>query len=526
MTSRISERVGRDRWARRGLGANCAFGGPSGPALPANESSPVRARFGLRYAAMLGIAAMAFLMPSRAAQPESRRPNIVLLLLDNIGQEWFGCYGSEEGTTPQIDRLAASSVRFANCYTSTVCGPSRVQLLTGRYPFRTGWYLHHDAALYGGGGFDPKREITIARVLRDAGYATAIAGKWQVNHLYEEPDALRQHGFQESLVWPGSIDQDQVTPGFAETFQRAIASNDADFLQEATRKIESRYWDPVMLRQGKREVLKGKYGPDEFQAFALDFAKRHRNQPFFLFHSVVLAHGSSAAHAISTTPDNRAQPPANAHDAYAAMVRYADRQVGEFLAELNKLGLMDNTIVFVASDNGTDGSLSGRRNGRSVKGGLYQINEAGSNVALMVHSPKLVPGGRIASLTDFTDIFPTICELARVPTPAKLALDGKSLAGFLLGKGELPRKWIFNEYRPDRVVRGDRFKLYGTGNLYDLEGDPGETKPVGAGVNPAADRARRELQTVLDSMPADTPLPFPHRSLSAFRQRAAMQAQR
>ena len=78
------------------------------------------------------------------------RPNIVVILLDNVGREWFGCYGSEEKCTPNIDKLAAGGVRFANCYTTTVCGPSRVQMLTGRYPFRTGWYLHHDAALYSG----------------------------------------------------------------------------------------------------------------------------------------------------------------------------------------------------------------------------------------------------------------------------------------------------------------------------------------------------------------------------------------
>src|SRR5688572_20732022 len=132
----------------------------------------------------LAILALAMVAPAAAQRHADPRPNILFILLDNIGQEWFGCYGSEENCTPNIDRLAASGVRFANCYTTTVCGPARVQLLTGRYPFRTGWYLHHDAALYSGGGFDWKREMTIARVLRDAGYATGIAGKWQVNNLY------------------------------------------------------------------------------------------------------------------------------------------------------------------------------------------------------------------------------------------------------------------------------------------------------------------------------------------------------
>ncbi|MGH7956690.1 MAG: sulfatase-like hydrolase/transferase, partial [Opitutaceae bacterium] len=429
--------------------------------------------------------------------------------------------GSEERSTPQIDRLAATGVRFANCYTSTVCGPSRVQLLTGRYPFRTGWYLHHDAALYSGGGFDWKRETTIARVLRDAGYATGISGKWQVNNLHDEPDAVQQHGFQESLVPPMSIDRDKVDAAFQARFQRAIRENDADFLQEATRKIESRYWDPVLMRQGKRERLAGKFGPDVFQEFAIDFMKRHRNEPFFLYYPMVLTHGSSAAHALTTTPENRDHPPANDHEAFAAMVRYADRLIGEFIASLETLGLRDNTLVFIATDNGTEGSISGRRHGRMVKGGIYQMTEPGANVPFMVNSPKLVPGGRVASLTDFTDVFPTICEFAGVPIPAQLTLDGHSHAKYLRGKGEAPRKWIFNQYRPDRVVRDSRYKLWDNGKFHDLEADPEEARPLAPGSNAAADRVRAHLQTVLDGMPDDTPLPFPHRSLSAFRQRAA-----
>jgi len=456
-----------------------------------------------------------------ATAPSRPRPNIVFILLDNLGQEWFDSYGSEEHCTPQIDRLAASGVRFANCYTSTVCGPSRVQLLTGRYPFRTGWYLHHDAALYSGGGFDWKRETTIARLLRDAGYVTGISGKWQVNNLHDQPDAVQQHGFQESLVPPMSINRDLVDAAFQAKFQRAIQEGDADFLQEATRKIESRYWDPVLMRQGKREVLPGKFGPDVFQEFAIDFMKRHRNEPFFLYYPMVLTHGSSAAHALTTTPENRNNPPKDDHEAFAAMVRYADRLIGEFVASLEKLGLRENTLLFIASDNGTEGTISARRNGRVVKGGLYQIKETGSNIPFIVNSPKLISGGRVGSLTDFTDVLPTICDFAGVAIPATLTLDGHSYKKYLQGESEVPRSWIFNEYRPDRVVRDTRYKLWDNGKFYDLEADPAESQPLSPGTNTTAGRARAQLQAVLDRMPADTPLPFPHRSLSAFRQRAA-----
>lgn len=455
-----------------------------------------------------------------ALAADAARPNIVVILLDNVGKEWFGCYGSEENCTPNIDRLAAGGVRFANCYTTTVCGPSRVQMLTGRYPFRTGWYLHHDAALYSGGGFDPQRETTYARVLRDAGYATGMAGKWQVNNLYDEPDVIIRHGFDEQLVWPGSIDRDKVDANFNAAFQKAIAGNDAEFLSEATRKIESRYWDPVLLRNGKREVVKGRFGPDVFQEFAFDFYRRHRDEPFLFYHPMVLTHGQNVQQHVVATPDNKDSPPKEEHEMFADMLRYADKQVGAIVAELERLDVLKRTIVIIASDNGTEKTLSARANGRVVQGSLYQINEAGGNVPLIVHSPQLVSGGRIAPLADFTDILPTICDLAGAKPPASVVLDGKSFAPFLRGEGAASRRWIFNHYADDRVARDERFKLTNKGELYDLEADPAEQQPLAKDATGAAAEARSKLQAVLDQMPESTPLPFPHRSLSAFKKRA------
>lgn len=470
----------------------------------------------LRFLLLLAVA-----VPAQAAAARPDRPNVVVILLDNVGREWFGCYGSEENCTPNIDRLSAAGVRFAHCYTTTVCGPSRVQLLTGRYPFRTGWYLHHDAALYGGGGFDPRREITFARLLRDAGYVTGLAGKWQVNNLYDEPDALSRHGFQEHLVWPGSIDRDQADAAFLAAFQAAISRDDADHLAKANARIESRYWDPVVLRNGRREVARGEFGPDVFLRFTLDFFRRHRHEPFLLYHPMVLTHGQNFLEKVVLTPDNHAAPPTGEQARFADMLRYADRQVGRIVAELEALDLLRHTVVLIASDNGTESALSARANGRTVAGGLYQINEAGGNVPLIVHSPALVRGGRTAPLADFTDLLPTICELARVPLPDALVVDGRSFAPYLRGEAPAPpRRWIFNHYGSDRVVRDERFKLTHRGELFDLEADPAERSPLPPATGGAAAEARGRLQQVLDQMPPSTPLPFPHRSLSAFKLRA------
>ncbi len=461
---------------------------------------------------------LALLSLASCASPESTsvisvRPNLVFILLDNVGQEWFGCYGSEERATPNIDALAREGVRFEQCTTHPVCGPSRVMLLTGRYPFRTGWTMHHDAALYSGGGLDPARETVVARPLRDAGYRTAIAGKWQVNNLYDEPGVLARHGFDEHLVWPGSIDRGRVTGAQWESFLENVRLGRHQELAVANRNIESRYWDPVLLRNGRRETHPGRFGPDLLQEFALDFVSRRHDRPFFLYYPMPLTHGPSFLEPVVPTPLNRGKEMGE-HERFADMLRYADRLVGEIVRAHDETGQRERTIVFVASDNGTEKSLSARRNGRAVRGGLYQLTVAGGSVAFLASAPGRIPGGRTGALADFSDVLPTLCDLGGAAPPK--SIDGRSLAPFLLGReADVPREWIFNQYHTRRVVQDRRYKLYSTGELYDVVLDPEESRPLAA-----APEARARLEEVLRSLPPDTPLPFPFRSLSAFELRA------
>jgi arylsulfatase A-like enzyme len=457
-----------------------------------------------------------------AAAPAQSQPNIVFILLDNVGQEWFGCYGSEENCTPNIDALARSGVRVENCYTPPVCGPSRIVLLTGRYPHSTGFRLHHDAALYSGGGLDPQREIVFPRLLRDAGFSTAITGKWQINNLYDQPDILRQHGFDKYLVWPGSID---FNVGDRQRFDDIVRRQSYDEAVAFNQYIESRYWDPVFLNQGRREVLRDRFGPDVSQEFAIDFLRQHRDRPFFLYLPMVLTHGQTFSAPAVPTPQNRsADRPLQ--DMFADMLRYADKLVGNLVAELDRLGLRENTILFVASDNGTEHRFQARCKGRVVPGDLYSLSEAGGNVVLIVNSPRLVPGGRTLPLADFSDIYPTICELTGVPLSPQHRPDGHSCAPYLLGKpgAKPPRDWILNEYHETRVVRDTRFKLYSDGRFFDANSDPAEQHDLANSTDPAAIAANERLKKVLASLPRDTPPPFPLRSLSAFKIRAEARA--
>ena len=134
-----------------------------------------------------------------AEEPTAGQPNLIFILVDNLGKDWIRSYGSQENVTPNIDRLCYSGMKFRNFYVTPVCSTTRTMLLTGRFPFRTGWHTHHDSAIYGGGYLDWNREITFARVLRDAGYRTCLSGKWQINDLFdpEQSDAITKYGFQE-----------------------------------------------------------------------------------------------------------------------------------------------------------------------------------------------------------------------------------------------------------------------------------------------------------------------------------------
>ena len=140
------------------------------------------------------------LIPSTALADD--RPNIIFIMVDDMGRDWVSCYGAQH-PTPNIDRLASQGVRYETAWCIPICTPTRVTLLTGQYPFRHGWTQHYDVPRWGGDGLKWTKFTTFARVLRDSGYATAIGGKWQINHLGKQPDALKKHGFDEHCVWMG-----------------------------------------------------------------------------------------------------------------------------------------------------------------------------------------------------------------------------------------------------------------------------------------------------------------------------------
>ena len=437
-------------------------------------------------------------------QAAERRPNFLFILGDNVGQDWFGCYGSDEKCTPHVDQLAATGVRFEHCYVTPLCSTTRAVLLTGRYGFRTGWHTHHDAAIYGGGGFDWRRETTWARLLQTAGYKTAITGKWQINDLSVDSDALARHGFDEHLVWTGMLLGRGNSHERWQTFLNAGKKHE----------LESRYWDPVVYRNGQRTTISGRFGPDVYTDYLIDFIKRHRDQPFIAYYATPLVHVPTVPTPL--TPNKEASE----REQFAGMVGYLDHQVGRLVGELDRLGLRDHTIVIFTTDNGSPKRLGGMVGGKRAAGGLGTLAEGGLDVPLLVNCPARVVQGRIReALVDGSDFLPTLLELAGVELPRNLAIDGRSFAAQLTNDSNPPagREWIFSQYADTRVVRDRRFKLYSTGALYDLGTDPLEINNLERSSGPEAVAARERLHRTLEQLPPNTQLPFAARSSSAFQ---------
>lgn len=410
----------------------------------------------LRIAALLGTA-----VPALAVE----KPNIVFILADDVGDQAIGCYGGTSYSTPRVDRLAAGGARFRHCYSMPVCHPTRVTLMTGKYPFRVGnapW-----------GTFPKALEgETIANRLKELGYATAVAGKWQLTLLRDDPDHPKRLGFDRWSLF-----------GWHEG---------------------PRYYRPLIYEDGRiRPDVGDRYGPDVYVDLLVDFMRANREKPFFAFYSMALAH--------DVTDDIGHPPPLGPqghYDSYGRMVENMDELVGRLVDAAEELGIRERTLFLFTADNGSPRAsyytaqgnemlkqpIEFTWNGSTYRGGKGELTDGGTRVPLVANWPGTISAGQVVDdLVDFSDWLPTFVELAGGTAGA--SLDGVSLAGRLRGGEGSGRKWAYASGRGGQWVRTQRWKLYDDGRLFDMAGGREEVEPVSISQASAeARRVRAELE--------------------------------
>jgi arylsulfatase A len=412
--------------------------------------------------------ALLLALPATLDAVETTKPNFILILADDFGLPDIGCYGSAY-QTPHLDKLAAGGTRFEHCYAAPLCAPSRAMCMFGRYGFRTGVT---DNGL--GASATPQGEVCIAKVLQQAGYATAVAGKWSdLEYLVTREDAAKW-GFDEFMIWGERWEENGEQTGRA------------------------RYWGPDYNHNGR--ILSGdrsKFGPDLLHSFVVDFIRQRRGQPFFIYYPTPMIH-----YKLQRTPDSTGQKP----DLHADNIAYLDKLVGKLVAELDSLKLREETLIVFVGDNG---STKGAHtvDGRPVHGKKGELNEGGCRVPLIFNWPGTTPAGRVSKdLVSLTDFFPTFTALAGGTLPAGVTLDGHSLAPQTLGQPGRPRAWVYVQLRNDRYVRDARWKLTQSGEFFDMKDAPWQEIPVVAERSDAeAHAARIRLKAALDGMIAQDP---------------------
>ena len=402
----------------------------------------------------------------------AEKPNVILILCDDVGFECFGSYGSEEYATPRLDALAADGVRFNNCHSTPLCTPSRVNLMSGK----SNVFNYFDFGVY------PEGQPTFGNLFQSHGYHTAVAGKWQL------------------LTGKGGITPEQA--GF-----------DTHCLWNIPGGGRNRYWDPSLVQDGELlDLPEESYGPDITTDFLIDFITKNQTNPFLVYFPMILPHNP-----FDVTPDSDDPQSTDSKKNFIDMVQYIDKNVGRLEDTLTSLGLRKQTLILFTSDNGTNAQLTSELDGQAIQGGKGYTHDYGTHVPLIVDWPGRIQSRTIDDLICFSDIFPTLVEAAGLPKKQIEDGDGWSFWPQCEGKPGRTRDWIYCYYFPrpssakynDKYshyevsfARNKRFKLYNNGDFFDTTTDVLEKEPITA-TNPAAvpDSARTMLQEAISSYP-------------------------
>ena len=421
------------------------------------------------------------LLVSCASAVAAERPNVVLMMADDLGAECLSSYGSLDYKTPRLDALAAQGAKFTNAFSQPLCTPTRVQIMTGKYNFRN--YVRF--------GYLPAEETTFGDLFRGAGYRTAIAGKWQLSGGPtpggQGKSTPADWGFDEHCMWQ----LNNIAPG--------------------TDKRGPRYWDPFLEQNGKTlSPGPDAYGPDVVSEFLMSFIERNKDQNFFAYYPMILTHGP-----YEPSPKSADRGKKNVKY-FKDMVEHMDVIVGRVLDKLDSLGLAENTIVIFTGDNGTGREVETNTTAGVVPGGKGTMTDSGMHVPFIIRWPgRIQPGTVTDRLVDFTDVTPSLLAATGVEKPSDFKTDG---VPFLDANGlaEREREWTYSWYESRQgenigrnngiFARDHKYKLFSDGRFFDVSTRPlsGFGKELSDDdLSAEAKAAKAKLQTVIDRYAAE-----------------------
>ena len=404
---------------------------------------------------------------SQAAERKktSKQPNIIFIMADDMGYADLGCYGQKHIKTPNINRLAVEGTRFTQCYTgSTVCAPSRSVLMTGQHTGHT--RVRGNSGKVGGVGPQKRvplkpKDVTVAEVVKQAGYVTGITGKWGLG----EPQTTGVPNRQGFDKWLGYLNQ---------------------------RNAHS-YYPPYLWHNEEKQILeknangqRKQYSHDLFTDFALNFIRRHKNRPFFLYLPYTVPHAKYEIPSTDPYTDKSWPDDAKVH---AAMITRMDADVGRIMMLLKDLAIDSKTLVFFCSDNGAANRWEGIFDSSGpLRGRKRDMYEGGIRTPMIVRWPGRVPAGETSdAVWYFADVLPTLADLLGVKPPDNI--DGISVLPAILGKKQRTDDrflyWEFYENGFQQAVRWHSYKAVRTSpgkalELYDVSKDISEQHNIAA----------------------------------------------